>query len=40
MDLTGVTLDTTSVAAGGLLVVTGLAVIWGIKKTIGMFQTR
>ena len=40
MDLTGVTLDTANVAAGGLVVVTALVAIWAIKATIAIFRQR
>lgn len=36
MDLTGVSFDTTDVEAVGLLVLTGIAAIWGIRKAISM----
>lgn len=36
MDLTSVTLDTTSVLAMGLIVVTAYASIWAIRKVISL----
>lgn len=40
MDLTGVTFDTTTVGAAGLLLIGALATIWAIKEGISMFRSR
>lgn len=40
MDMTGVSLDTTNIAAGGLIVVGALTAIWAIKETIALFRRR
>lgn len=36
MDLTGVSFNTADVEAVGLLVLTGIATIWGVRKAISM----
>ena len=36
MDLTGVTFNTADATSVGLLVLTAVAVIWGIRKAISM----
>lgn len=36
MDLTGVTFNTADAVAVGVLVLVGTAVIWGVRKAIGM----
>lgn len=38
MDLTGVTFNTADVLAVGALIVAAGAVIWGVRKVIGMVR--
>ena len=40
LDLTGVAVDTTPVFSMALIVITGLAAIWAIWKTIGLIRAR
>lgn len=40
LDLSSVSVDTTPVFAIGLIVITGLAAIWAINKTIGLIRSR
>ncbi len=40
LDLTGVAVDTAPVFAIGLIVITGLAAIWAINKTISLIRSR
>jgi hypothetical protein len=40
LDLTGVAVDTAPVFAIGLIVITGLAAIWAINKTISLIRAR
>jgi hypothetical protein len=37
LDMTGITLDTTTAGAAAGIVVAGLAVLWGIRKAISFF---
>lgn len=38
MDLTGVAIDTTTAGAAALIVIAGLAVLWGMRKAISFFD--
>lgn len=38
LDLTGVSLDTTTAGDAALIVIAGLAILWGIKKGISFFR--
>ena len=40
LDLTGVAVDTAPVFSMALIVITGLAAIWAIWKTIGLIRAR
>ncbi len=40
LDLTGITVDTTPVFSMAVIVITGLAAIWAIWKTIGIVRSR
>jgi hypothetical protein len=40
LDLTGVVVDTAPVFSMALIVITGLAAIWAIWKTIGLIRAR
>lgn len=40
MDLTGVSLDTTTVGAGALLLIAALSTIWGINQVIKLFAAK
>lgn len=40
LDLTGITVDTAPVFSMAVIVITGLAAIWAIWKTIGIVRSR
>ncbi len=40
MDLTGISLDTASVMAGAVMVVSAYGAIWAINKVIGVFKKQ